>query len=139
MRINHNILQPFTCHEGMQLRNDLNRPSTLAHRIVYAVAKDKGVDIYYLDNGDRPQMMVAHSLKTLAQLQRLHGDGFVLINRNTLVNTVALTGVFLVDVKKVPKGYLRTYGASVLGWPDVVLPVSRRSSNLVRAAFESVN
>lgn len=130
MRVNPNMLDPFKLYTAPKTRLTSVPASTLAHRILYAYASDKVVELHYLDNMDKHRSLVVTGETSLTQLKIAHGAGFVLVNRNLLVNTVAMSGVFKTGDK--------TFGCSIHG-SGAVLTVSRRSIKAVRAAFASVN
>lgn len=130
MRVNPVMLQPFKLYSAPKRKNQAVPPTTLAHRVLYAEAKYKGVDLYYLDNGDALQTLVVSGESTLAGLERNHGAGFIRINRNLLVNVTAITGVFPTSDKD--------HGLSVTGSTNI-LPISRRSLKAVKAAYASIN
>lgn len=130
MQVNPVMLQAFKLYSAPKRKNQDVPFTTLAHRILYAEAKYKGVDLYYLNNGDALQSLVVSGETSLAELERTHGAGFIRINRNLIVNTAAITGVFPTSDKN--------YALSVVGSSNI-LPISRRSVKAVKAAYASIN
>lgn len=129
MQVNPKMVEAFHLYTATKRKHQVVPFTTLAHRIVYAKSEHKGVDLYYLDNANKLCSMVIAGETSLAILERTHGNGFVRINRNLIVNTEAITGVFPVSDKE--------FACSVVGVANV-LPISRRSLKAVRLAFESV-
>lgn len=130
MQVNPVMLQAFKLYSAPKRKNQNVPYTTLAHRVLYAEAKHKGVDLYYLNNGDTLQSLVVSGETSLAEFARTHGAGFIRINRNLIVNTAAITGVFPTSDKE--------YGLSMIG-TSTILPISRRSVKAVKAAYASIN
>lgn len=130
LRRNPNMLNPFQQYFAWRQGSHAVIPSCLAHQIVYAEAKEKIVEVYYLDSGNKPKSFVLSAHTSLSQLVADHGDGFIKVNRNYLVNTVALTGVFPTSDKET--------GCSVTGFGGVI-PVSRRSAITASRIYKSLN
>lgn len=130
LRRNPNMLNPFQQYYASRQSSHAVIPSCLAHQIVYAEAKEKVVELFYLDSGGKPKSFVLPSSMSLSQLVADHGDGFIKVNRNFLVNTVALTGVFPTSDKET--------GCSVTGFGGVI-PVSRRSAITASRIYKSLN
>lgn len=130
MRVNPVMLEAFKLYSAPKRKYQEVPFTTLAHRIIYAESKDKGIDLYYLDNKDKLCSLVISGETSLTQLVNTHGAGFVRVGRSLLVNTVAMTGVFPISEKN--------YGCSVTG-SGVILPVSRRCVKAAKLAFASIN
>ena len=130
LRVNPVMLDAFRLYSAPKNRHQVVTATTLAHRIVYAQSMHKGIDLYYLDNADKLRCLVVSGESSLAEFERNHGAGFTRVNRNLLVNTVAITGVFRTTDKE--------HGCSLVGTPTI-LPISRRRIKDIRLAFESVN
>lgn len=130
LRRNPNMLNPFMQYYACRQASHAVIPSCLAHQIVYAEAKEKIIEVYYLDSGNKPKSFILPASASLSQIISEHGDGFIKVNRNYLVNTVALTGVFPVGPKE--------FGCSVTGFGGVI-PVSRRSAVTAVRVYKSMN
>lgn len=102
--------------------------STNAHCIVFVKAEDKVVDFHYIDHGGKPRNFVGTDGMSLAKIVDAHGaDGFIRINRNFVVNLVAVTALFPTSQGG--------FAISVEGFPNI-LPVSRRLVTTVRKHLE---
>lgn len=127
LRVNPKMLEAFRPYIGHTNRIHPVAPSVLAHRIAFAEAKDKMIEINYFDAGDKARVMLLAGRDSLKTIMATHGSGFVQISRNYIVNLEALEAVFPTSDT--------SYGCSVKGFPGV-LPISNRSVKAVRSAFE---
>lgn len=129
--MNPAMLNQYQTYNGAVNHAEAARKVASAYQIVYAEAKDKIIELHYLVEGsDKLRSMQLPAKASLSQIMCDHGDGFIKVNRNYLVNTVMLTGVFPVSDKE--------HGCTVRG-ATCVIPVSRRSVTLARRAYAKVN
>lgn len=129
--MNAAMLNQYHRYFGVVNHTESTKKVVSAYQIVYAEAKEKIVELFYMVEGsDKLRSLQLPAKASLSQIMCAHGDAFIKVNRNYLVNTVMLTGVFPVSDKE--------HGCTVKGATGVI-PVSRRSVTLARRAYAQVN
>lgn len=93
-KVNPKMLEPFHRYEATPLPSKAINPTCLAHQVVFAASEDKYVTLHYLDAGGKEQSFMLSSKVTLDSMLRTHVDGFMKVNRSTMVNIDHIDSLF---------------------------------------------